>query len=68
MIVADFYKTTRIPGFIALGSLALCVFVLLAFLILPQEHTKRHYLNTSLTISIVMLEVSSPLQSEYILF
>lgn len=52
-----FYGMTRIPGFIALASIVFCVFILFAFIVLPAEVTKRHYLNTCLLMSIILLEV-----------
>lgn len=59
----NFYMMTRIPGFIALGSIGFCAFLLLAFIVLPVETTKRHYLNTCLLISIILLEVCKPSSS-----
>lgn len=48
---------TRIPGFIALASICVSAFLLLAFIVLPAEVTKRHYLNTCLLVSVIVLEV-----------
>lgn len=53
----DFYAMTRIPGFIALASIGFSAFLLFAFIVLPAEITKRHYLNTCLLVSVIVLEV-----------
>jgi hypothetical protein len=57
----DFYSLTRIAGWINVGGLALCVFMLLSFMFLPVEKTKRQYLNVCLIIGIVMMEVGNPI-------
>lgn len=53
----DFYDQTRIPGWINLAGLFVCVLLLLCFVILPPTATRRHYLNVCLLIGIIFLEL-----------
>ena len=54
---SNFYSLTRIAGYVNVVGLALCVFMLVSFAVLPLEKTKRHYLNVCLLLSIVFLEL-----------
>lgn len=53
----NFYHQTRYAGFIATASLSLCLFMLITWLVLPPEKTKRHHLNMSLVASLLLMEV-----------
>ncbi|KAL9092898.1 MAG: hypothetical protein Q9159_000522 [Coniocarpon cinnabarinum] len=48
---------TRIAGYINVIALALCAFMLISFMLLPAETTRRHYLNVCLIIGIVILQL-----------
>ena len=48
---------TRVAGYINVVALALCLFMLVSFAVLPAEKTRRHYLNVCLLIGIVFLEL-----------
>lgn len=54
---ADFYSLTRISGYISYVSIALCAFILLSFVALPIDKTRRHYLNVCLVIGMILLEL-----------
>ena len=54
---SNFYSLTRIAGIVNVIGLALCVFMLLSFAVLPAEKTRRHYLNVCLVVAVVSLEL-----------
>jgi len=53
----DFYHRTSYAGYIATASLSLCIFMLVTWIVLPPEKTKRHHLNMSLVASLLLMEV-----------
>lgn len=53
----DFSNKTQSIGILNAIGLALVVFTLISFAILPKEKTRRHYLNVGLLLGIASLEV-----------
>lgn len=54
---SDFYSLTRIAGYINVVAIALCIFMLVSFVFLPTEATRRHYLNVCFIFSIMILQL-----------
>ena len=54
----SFPQQTRIANYVSIMSLICNTFLLLTFLIIPQENSHRHYLSTGLTVSLNAIAVA----------
>ena len=59
--VAGFKQMDQAAGYINVVALSLCIFLLLTFVMLPVEITKRHYLNICLLVGNIFVSVCTPI-------
>jgi hypothetical protein len=57
--VSDFNTWYRVAEALNVASLVLLVFLLVSFVVLPAEKTRRHYLSYCLIIAAALMAVSS---------
>lgn len=63
-----FQTLTQVANGVAAASALCCLFLLLSWLVLPVEKTNRHYLSVCLTIGVLIMNVSTLLDSASIVF
>lgn len=56
-MITDFYDLTRIAGYINVVGLGICIFMLVSFVFLPIEATRRHYLNVCFVFAIIIMQL-----------
>ncbi|KAF2191070.1 hypothetical protein K469DRAFT_746511 [Zopfia rhizophila CBS 207.26] len=54
----EWKQQLRVPNFLSILSLVLCVFLLLSFAVLPPEATHRHYLSVGLVFPVLFISLS----------
>ncbi|TKA45682.1 hypothetical protein B0A49_13363 [Cryomyces minteri] len=48
----------RVADWLNVAALALCVFLLVSFAVLPESRSHRHYLSTGLVLSVIMVQLA----------
>ncbi|KAF2000061.1 hypothetical protein P154DRAFT_395386, partial [Amniculicola lignicola CBS 123094] len=54
----EWKQQLRVPNYLSILSVILCVFLLLSFAVLPPEKTHRHYLSVGLLVPVLMISLS----------
>lgn len=52
-------RWNEVASWISVGTLPLCVFLLLSYIVLPVKYTHRHYMSMCFTIGILFMQVRS---------
>ncbi|KAF2500413.1 hypothetical protein BU16DRAFT_556883 [Lophium mytilinum] len=55
---ADWKTQLKVPNYLSILSLLLCLFLLLSFALLPPEKTQRHYLSVGLLFPVLFISLS----------
>ncbi|TKA76652.1 hypothetical protein B0A49_03820, partial [Cryomyces minteri] len=55
-VAVGFERSMRVADWLNVAALALCVFLLVSFAVLPESRSHRHYLSTGLVLSVIMVQ------------